>query len=106
MIGVDDFIKINSGEYNIIRKRTTVKPTMTVIVSLPDVNIPKPKEIDDGKENYPEEQEYVLISSQEDYIMECLKGRGRGEDDSKKHLDGNCQPEETTKNGEEDKNQQ
>ncbi|KAM0837988.1 hypothetical protein ACQ4PT_061273 [Festuca glaucescens] len=45
----DDFIKINSGEYKIIRKQTTVKPTMTVIVSLPDVNIPKPKEIDDGK---------------------------------------------------------
>ncbi|KAM0876608.1 hypothetical protein ACQ4PT_036061 [Festuca glaucescens] len=102
----DDFIKINSGEYKIIRKQTTVKPTMTIIVSLPDVNIPKPKEIDDGKENYPEEQEYVLISSQEDYSMECLKGRGRGEDDSKKHLDGNCQPEETTKNGKEDRNQQ
>ncbi|KAM0922830.1 hypothetical protein ACQ4PT_005923 [Festuca glaucescens] len=102
----DDFIKINSGEYKIIRKQTTVKPTMTVIVSLHDVNIPKPKEIDDGKENYPEEQEYVLISSQEDYNMECLKGRGRGEYDSKKRLDGNCQPEETTKNGKEDRNQQ
>ncbi|KAM0847900.1 hypothetical protein ACQ4PT_054735 [Festuca glaucescens] len=102
----DDFIKINSGEYKIIRKQTTVKPTMTVIVSLPDVNIPKPKEFDDGKENYPKEQEYVLISSQEDYSMECLKGRGRGEYDSKKHLDGNCQPEETTKNGKEDRNQQ
>ncbi|KAM0858204.1 hypothetical protein ACQ4PT_047984 [Festuca glaucescens] len=102
----DDFIKINSGEYKIIRKQTTMKPTMTVIVSLHNVNIPKPKEIDDGKENYPEEQEYVLIGSQEDYIMECLKGRGRGEDDSKKHLDGNCQPEETTKSGKEDRNQQ
>ncbi|KAM0829366.1 hypothetical protein ACQ4PT_066917 [Festuca glaucescens] len=102
----DDFIEINSGEYNIIRKQTTVKPTMTVIVSLPNVNIPNPKEIDDGKENYPQEQEYVLISSQEDYNMECLKGRGRGEDDSKKELDGNCQPEETAKNDEEHKNQQ
>ncbi|KAM0917517.1 hypothetical protein ACQ4PT_009441 [Festuca glaucescens] len=45
----DDLIKINLGEYNLIRKWTTVKPTMTVIVSLPNVNIPEPKEIDDGK---------------------------------------------------------
>ncbi|KAM0912737.1 hypothetical protein ACQ4PT_012613 [Festuca glaucescens] len=45
----DDLIKINPGEYNLIRKRTTVKPTMTVIVSLPDINIPEPKDIDDGK---------------------------------------------------------
>jgi hypothetical protein len=58
------------------------------------------------EKNYPEQQEYVLIGSQEDYHMECLRGRCRGEDDSKKHLDGNCQPEETTKNDEEDKNQQ
>ncbi|KAM0840236.1 hypothetical protein ACQ4PT_059839 [Festuca glaucescens] len=102
----DDFIKINSGDYSIIRKQTTVRPNMNVIVSLPDVNIPNLKEIDDGKENYPQEQEYVLISSQEDYIMQCLKGRVGGEDDLKKHLDGSFQPEETTKNGEEDKSQQ
>jgi hypothetical protein len=49
LIDVDEFIKINSEEYKIIMKPTIVKPTMTVIVSLPDVNIPKPKEIDDGK---------------------------------------------------------
>ncbi|KAM0836512.1 hypothetical protein ACQ4PT_062273 [Festuca glaucescens] len=102
----DDFIEINSGDYNIIRKQRTVSPTMNIIVSLPDVNIPNLKEIDDGEENYPQEQEYVLISSHEDYIMQCLKGRGRGEDDLKKHLDGSCQLEETTKNGEEDKIQQ
>ncbi|KAM0850223.1 hypothetical protein ACQ4PT_053242 [Festuca glaucescens] len=102
----DDFIKINLGDYSIIKKQTTVRPNMNVIVSLPDVNIPNLKEIDDGKENYPQEQEYVLISSQEDYIMQCLKGRVRGEDDLKKHLDGSFQPEETIKNGEEDKSQQ
>ncbi|KAM0878276.1 hypothetical protein ACQ4PT_034980 [Festuca glaucescens] len=102
----DDFIKINSGDYSIIRKQTTVRPNMNVIISLPDVNIPNLKEIDDGKENYPQEQEYVLISSQEDYSMQCLKGRVRGEDDLKKHLDGSFQPEETTKNGKEDKSLQ
>ncbi|KAM0845879.1 hypothetical protein ACQ4PT_056059 [Festuca glaucescens] len=45
----DDFIEINSGDYRIIRKQTTVRPTMYVIVSLPDDNIPNLKEIDDGK---------------------------------------------------------
>ncbi|KAM0849501.1 hypothetical protein ACQ4PT_053702 [Festuca glaucescens] len=98
-IDKDKLKKITPGQYNLVRKSTSVKPTMTIIVSLPDVNIPEPREIDDGKENYPEEQEYVLIGSQEDYGMECLKGRGRAEETTK----NGEEDKETTKNSEEDK---
>ncbi|KAM0928685.1 hypothetical protein ACQ4PT_002634 [Festuca glaucescens] len=100
-IDKDKLKKITSGQYNLVRKTTPVKPTMVVIVGLPDVNIPEPREIDDGKENYTEEQEYVLIGSQEDYSMECLKGRGRAEETTK----NGEEDKETTKSGEEDKNQ-
>lgn len=101
MFGVDKLKKITSGQYNLVGKNRPVKPTMVVIVGLPDVNIPEPREIDDGKENYTEEQEYVLIGSQEDYSMECLKGRGRAEETTK----NGEEDKETTKSGEEDKNQ-
>ncbi|KAM0908765.1 hypothetical protein ACQ4PT_015247 [Festuca glaucescens] len=100
-IDKDKLKKITSGQYNLVGKTRPVKPTMVVIVGLPDVNIPEPREIDDGKENYTEEQEYVLIGSQEDYNMECLKGRGRAEETTK----NGEEDKETTKSGEEDKNQ-
>jgi hypothetical protein len=100
LFGVGKLKKIIPGEYNLIRK-STVKPNMVVIIDLPDVNIPEPREIDDGKENYPEEQEYILIGSQEDYSMECFKESRRTEETSKDEKED----KERTKSGEEDRNQ-
>jgi hypothetical protein len=96
LFGVGELKKVVPGEYNLIRMKSPVNPNMLVIMDLPDVNIPEPRVVDDGKENYTEEQEYILIGSQEDYSMECFKERRRAEETSKDEKED----KETTKSGE------
>jgi hypothetical protein len=101
LFGVGELKKVVPGEYNLIRMKSPVNPNMLVIMDLPDVNIPEPRVVDDGKENYTEEQEYILIGSQEDYSMECFKESRRTEETSKDEKED----KERTKSGEEDRNQ-